>query len=218
MRTCSRASFDFDMFFNSGKSTNHPDADGLVHSKNAVFRMFSVMLADLAYDPEMWREVRDKLNIAFGEVDMTMVLITSFKLVYGQVEIARAEALAAELAGVLVESEGVEARGTETKAHAALRKEEEQDDGASVFDSLTGESFIPIAKAPMVAKTKEMRRHIVWGKVTEPVGGRGASMVTDANRQPKKCHCFHDKPRRPCQDGIPVGHVSGLAGLCAYMH
>ena len=65
----------------SGK-VNGVEADEQVLSKASVFRSFSVMLADLDEDPEMWREVKDELNDMFGKVDMTLVLITAFTLAY----------------------------------------------------------------------------------------------------------------------------------------
>ena len=63
-----------------------------------------------------------------------------------------------------------------------------------------------------------LRRHIVWGKVAELVGGRGAAIVVDAKQMPHKCHCFHATPRCPCVHGVPAGDESGQAGLCAYKH
>ena len=61
-------------------------------------------------------------------------------------------------------------------------------------------------------------RHIVWGKVAEPAGGRGAAIVTDAKQEPLKCHCFHATPRCQCVHGVPAGDASGQAGFCAYQH
>ena len=72
-------------------------------------------------------------------------------------------------------------------------------------------------KEPKVGKAV-MNGHVKWGKVKDSVGGRGAAIVTDTQQRPLKCFCFHDTPRRPCQDGVPAGHVSGQAGLCAYKH
>ena len=63
------------------------------------------------------------------------------------------------------------------------------------------------------------RRHMEWGKVNKPVGGRGAALVVDSkSKVPLKCLYFHATPRGSCELGVPAGEKSRQAGLCAYKH
>ena len=63
------------------------------------------------------------------------------------------------------------------------------------------------------------RRHMEWGKVNKPVGGRGAALVVDGkSKVPLKCLHFHATPRGSCELGVPAGDKSGQAGLCVYKH
>ena len=55
------------------------------------------MFADLDTDPEIWPEVKTKLNDMIGEVDLSMVQITALSIAYDQVEIARVVVKAKEL-------------------------------------------------------------------------------------------------------------------------
>ena len=63
------------------------------------------------------------------------------------------------------------------------------------------------------------RTRIKFTAVTQPLGGPGAAVINDyATKQPKLCSRYHATPRQPCTAGLPVGHVSGCAGQCAFKH
>ena len=74
-------------------------------------------------------------------------------------------------------------------------------------------------------KTKDPddpRRKIKFGPVTQPLGGKGAGVVTDYKTKAKiKCNRFHAVPQQPCTAGVPAGDnrfTPDQVGLCAYCH
>ena len=79
------------------------------------------------------------------------------------------------------------------------------------------------AEPPTPADKKDTRTdprpRIKFTAVTQPLGGPGAAVINDyVTKQPKLCSRYHATPRQPCTAGLPVGHVSGCAGQCAFKH
>ena len=66
------------------------------------------------------------------------------------------------------------------------------------------------------------RRRITFGKVTTPMGGKGAGVINDWTTGNKtKCNRFHSTPQKECSAGVPAGDPRFKAdqvGLCAYLH
>jgi len=63
------------------------------------------------------------------------------------------------------------------------------------------------------------RTKFTFGAVTQPMGGPGAGLIDNHKTGAKvKCNRFHATPQLKCTAGVPSGHVSGMAGLCAYTH
>ena len=63
-----------------------------VSKADTKVKAIGVMLADLATDPEMWREVRIKLHGMIEDGELTEGQLRVLEIAYGQVEIARVEA------------------------------------------------------------------------------------------------------------------------------
>ena len=61
-------------------------------------------------------------------------------------------------------------------------------------------------------KDKSKKTRMTFGPVTQPIGGPGAGEIK------QKCNRYHATPQQACTAGIPVGHPSGKAGQCAYIH
>ena len=65
------------------------------------------------------------------------------------------------------------------------------------------------------------RSRINFGKVDDPVGGKGAGIITNYKNGDKvKCNRFHAKPQKPCTAGVPreAKYKQSDWGLCAYDH
>ena len=63
------------------------------------------------------------------------------------------------------------------------------------------------------------RNKFSFGPVTQPMGGQGAGLIDNHKTGAKvKCNRFHAVPQLKCTAGVPSGHSSGMAGLCAYSH
>ena len=179
-----------------------------VGKANAKVKAMGVMLADLATESEIL-----KLSSMIEDGELTEGQLRVLGIAYGQVEVARVEAGEQERVGKELVKDRVAAHGRKSKSGPCDSKVKR----FTAFGDVTigfgrqGAAIITSVKEPKVG-------HVKWGKVKDSVGGRGAAIVTDAQQRPLKCFCFHDTPRRPCQDGVPSGHVSGQAGLCAYKH
>ena len=68
----------------------------------------------------------------------------------------------------------------------------------------------------------DVRGRIKFGAVTQPMGGKGAAVITDwKTKAKKKCDRFHASPQGNCSAGIPAGDPRfkpDQVGLCAYQH
>jgi len=74
---------------------------------------------------------------------------------------------------------------------------------------------------PVVTHTGQVdpRVKFTFGAVTQPMGGQGAGLIDNHKTGVKvKCNRFHAVPQMKCTAGVPTGHASGMAGLCAYTH
>ena len=75
------------------------------------------------------------------------------------------------------------------------------------------------APTPRAPTATDPRVKFVFGPVTQPLGGQGAGLMDNHKTGAKvKCNRFHATPQLKCTAGVPSGHVSGMAGLCAYTH
>ena len=81
------------------------------------------------------------------------------------------------------------------------------------------------AKVPDKDRTKDPldpRKRITFGKVTTPLGGKGAGVISNWTTGDKmKCNRFHSTPQKECSAGVPAGDprfTADQVGLCAYLH
>ena len=81
------------------------------------------------------------------------------------------------------------------------------------------------AKIPDKDRTKDPldpRKRITFGKVTTPLGGKGAGVISNWTTGDKmKCNRFHSTPQKECSAGVPAGDprfTADQVGLCAYLH
>ena len=78
------------------------------------------------------------------------------------------------------------------------------------------------AKRPEPKDTPDPRKKIKFGPVTQPLGGKGAGVITDFKTgDRKKCTRYHASPQQACTAGIPAGDsrfTPDQVGLCAFSH
>ena len=160
-----------------------------VGKADAKVKAMGVMLADLATEPEMWREVRFKLHGMIEDGELTEGQLRVLEIAYGQVEIARAEAGEQERAGKELVKERVAAHGRKSKS------------------------------GPCDSKVKGFTQRSAFGEVAIGFGGPGAAIIIDqVTKIPRPCMHFHATPQKECTAGVPIGHHSGKAGNCMYAH
>ena len=160
-----------------------------VSKADAKMKVMGVMLADLATEPEMWREVRFKLSGMVEDGELTDAQLRVLEIVYDQVEVARVEAGEQARLGKELVKDRVAAHGRKS------------------------------ASEPCDSKVKGFKRHAAFGDVTIGFGGPGAAIIVDpVTKIPRPCTHFHATPQKECTAGVPIGHLSGKTGQCMYKH